>query len=104
VRLSLSESLAAVVSQQLLPTADGRGRCAVHEILLRTPGLANVIREGNTPMLTSIIQAGRSVGMQAMDDALFALAKEGRVRPEDAAAKAGDKARFQPLLGAAGVS
>src|SRR5262245_30905162 len=104
VRLSLSESLAAVVSQLLLPTADGRGRCAVHEILLRTPGLANVIREGNTPMLTSIIQAGKSAGMQAMDDALFALAKEGRVRPEDAVAKAGDKARFQPLLGAAAGS
>ena len=100
VRLSLSESLAAVVSQLLLPTADGRGRCAVHEVLLRTPGLANVIREGNTPMLTSIIQAGKSVGMQAMDDALFALAKEGRVRPEDAASKAHDKARFQPLVGA----
>jgi twitching motility protein PilT len=104
VRLSLSESLAGVVSQLLLPTADGRGRCAVHEILLRTPGLANVIREGNTPMLTSIIQAGRSVGMQAMDEALFALAKEGRVRPEDAAAKAGDKARFQPLIAGGGAA
>ena len=102
VRLSLSESLAAVVSQLLLPSADGRGRCAVHEILLRTPGLANVIREGNTPMLTSIIQAGKSVGMQAMDDALFALAKQGRVRAEDAAAKANDKGRYQPLLGGAG--
>jgi twitching motility protein PilT len=99
VRLSLSESLAGVVSQLLLPTADGKGRCAVHEILLRTPGLPNVIREGNTPMLTSIIQAGKGVGMQSMDDALFAAAREGRVTPEDAAAKAGDKARFQALLG-----
>jgi twitching motility protein PilT len=98
VRLSLSESLAAVVSQLLLPSADGRGRCAVHEILLRTPGLPNVIREGNTPMLTSIIQAGRAVGMQAMDDALFAAAREGRVRPEEAMAKANDKVRFQPLV------
>ncbi len=99
VRLSLSESLAGVVSQLLLPTADGKGRCAVHEILLRTPGLPNVIREGNTPMLTSIIQAGKGVGMQSMDDALFAAAREGRITPEDAAAKAGDKARFQALLG-----
>jgi len=101
VRLSLSESLAGVVSQLLLPTADGKGRCAVHEILLRTQGLPNVIREGNTPMLSSIIQSGRGVGMQAMDDALFALAKSGRVRPEDAQAKAQDKARFAPLLGGA---
>jgi twitching motility protein PilT len=98
IRLSLSESLAGVVSQLLLPSADGRGRCAVHEILLRTPGLPNVIREGNTPMLTSIIQAGKGAGMQAMDDALFAAAREGRVRPEDAMAKANDKARFQPLV------
>jgi twitching motility protein PilT len=98
VRLSLSESLAGVVSQLLLPSADGRGRCAVHEILLRTPGLANVIREGNTPMLTSIIQSGRAVGMQAMDDALLAAAREGRVRPEEAVSRAHDKARFQPLL------
>jgi twitching motility protein PilT len=99
VRLSLSESLAGVVSQLLLPSADGKGRCAVHEILLRTPGLPNVIREGNTPMLTSIIQSGKGVGMQSMDDALFAAARDGRVSPADAAAKASDKARFQPLLG-----
>ena len=101
-RLSLSESLAGVVSQLLLPSADGRGRCAVHEILLRTPALPNVVREGNTSMLVSIIQAGKAVGMQAMDDALFAAAREGRVRPEEAMAKANDKARFQPLVGTAG--
>jgi twitching motility protein PilT len=73
----------------------------VHEILLRTPGLPNVIREGNTPMLTSIIQSGRAVGMQAMDDALLAAAREGRLRPEEAMARANDKARFQPLLAGA---
>jgi Tfp pilus assembly pilus retraction ATPase PilT len=61
-----------------------------------------VIREGNTPMLTSIIQSGRAVGMQAMDDALLAAAREGRVHPGEAASKAHDKARFQPLLAAAG--
>ena len=98
VRVSLSESLAAVVSQLLLPSADGKGRIAVNEILLRTPGLPNVIREGNTPMLQSIIQSGKSAGMQAMDDALFALAQEGRILPQDAYAKATDKARFEPLL------
>ncbi|MCH7778653.1 MAG: PilT/PilU family type 4a pilus ATPase, partial [Gemmatimonadetes bacterium] len=70
-RTSLSESLVAVISQLLLPTADGKGRCAAHEILLRTPALPNVIREGNTPMLTSIIQGGRKLGMQMMDDALM---------------------------------
>jgi twitching motility protein PilT len=94
-RLSLSESLAGVVSQQLLRTADGKGRCAVNEILIRTSGLANVIREGNTPMLLNIIQSGKSLGMQTMDDALMALLQSHRIAPEDAYRKALDKARFE---------
>ena len=98
VRISLSESLSGVVSQLLLPTADGKGRCAVHEILLRTQGLPNVIREGKTPMLHSIIQSGRADGMQAMDDAILAALKAGLVLPADAYAKATDKSRFEPLL------
>jgi twitching motility protein PilT len=98
VRISLSESLAGVVSQLLIPTADDAGRCAVHEILLRTQGLPNVIRENKTAMLNSIIESGRSQGMQSMDDALFAFAKQGRIRPIDAYMKAVNKARFEPLL------
>jgi len=100
VRLSLGESLAAVVSQLLLPTADGKGRCAAHEILLRTPGLGNVIREGNTPMISSIIQGGKNVGMQAMDDCLMALVESGKVKARDAMAKAHDKGRFEPKVAA----
>lgn len=98
VRVSLSESLAAVVSQLLLPTTDGVGRVAVNEILLRTPGLPNMIREGNTPMVSSIIQSGRGEGMQAMDDALFALVQQERIHPRDAYMKAADKARFESLV------
>ena len=98
VRTMLSESLAGVVSQLLLKTPDGLGRVAVHEILLKTPGLPNVIREGNTPMIQSIIQSGRNQGMQAMDDVLFALAKEGKVAAEDAFHKAANKQRFEPLI------
>jgi twitching motility protein PilT len=94
-RLSLSESLAGVVSQQLLRTADGKGRCAANEVLIRTSGLANVIREGNTPMLLNIMQSGKAVGMQTMDDALFALVQSNRIRPEDAYFKATEKARFE---------
>ena len=98
IRVSLSESLAAVVSQLLLPTADGKGRCAVNEILLKTQGLPNVIREGNTPMLHSIIQSGKSLGMQGMDDALFSALQDGRILPRDAYMKASNKARFEPML------
>jgi twitching motility protein PilT len=97
VRLSLSESITGIVSQLLLPTADGKGRCAVHEILLRTPGLANVIREGNTPMLASIIQSGKNLGMQNMDDALFALAKDGTISGLDAYRSAREKQRFESM-------
>ncbi|HXV37325.1 MAG TPA: type IV pilus twitching motility protein PilT [Myxococcota bacterium] len=98
IRVSLSESLAGVVSQLLLRTADGKGRCAVHEILLKTSGLANVIREGNTPMLNSLIQSGKAQGMQSMDDALFAAVQSGKVRAVDAHMKATDKARFEALI------
>jgi len=98
IRVSLSESLAGVVSQLLLRTVDGKGRCAVHEILLRGSGLANVIREGNTPMLNSLIQSGKQLGMQSMDDALFAAVQSGKIRAADAHMKASEKARFEPLL------
>jgi twitching motility protein PilT len=98
VRLSLSESLAAVISQLLLPSKDGKGRVAANEILLRTPGLANLIREGNTPMIQSLIQSGRKDGMQTMDDSLFAQVQAGRVDPSEAYRKAADKARFESLV------
>ncbi len=98
IRLSLSESLAGIVSQQLLKTADGKGRVACNEILIRTPGLPNVIREGNSQMLYSIIQSGKKEGMQAMDDVLFAFAKDGTITARDAYMKASDKSRFEPLL------
>jgi twitching motility protein PilT len=98
VRLSLSESLAGIVSQLLLPTADGKGRVAANEILLKTPGLPNVIREGNGQMLNSIIQSGRAMGMQAMDDVLMELCESGKITGHDAYMKATEKARFELLL------
>ncbi len=98
VRMSLSESLAGIVAQQLLVSADGTGRIAVHEILLRTPGLPNLIREGNTPMVNSVIQSGKGDGMQSMDDSLFALLQDKRIHPRDAYMKASDKSRFESLV------
>jgi twitching motility protein PilT len=97
-RMSLSESLAAVVAQILLPAAGGQGRVALHEILLRSSALANLIREGNTAMIANAIQAGKKDGMQTMDDAVFAAVKEGRIAPEQGYQVALDKKRFQPLL------
>ena len=99
VRTTLAESLVAVVSQILLKTADGAGRAAANEILLKTPALPNIIREGNTPMLRTLIQGGRKDGMQLMDDALLALVEAGRVSPRDAYLKAEEKKRFEGFLG-----
>jgi twitching motility protein PilT len=98
IRTTLAESIAGIVSQLLLKTADGRGRCAVNEILLKTPGLANIVREGNTPMLVSIIQGGRSQGMQLMDDALMALVEQKKITPHDAYMKASNKAKFEAMV------
>jgi twitching motility protein PilT len=98
IRISLSESVSGIVSQLLLRTADGKGRLAINEILLRTSALPNVIREGNTPMLSSIIQGGRSLGMQSMDDALFDAASKGLILAREAVMKANDKPRFEKLV------
>lgn len=95
VRTTLAESICAIVSQLLLPTADGMGRCAAYEILLRTNSLPNIIREGNTTMLASVIQGGVNDGMCAMDDSLDALLKKGIISAEAALMKANDKSRFK---------
>ncbi len=104
VRTTLSESVAAICAQLLLRTPDGAGRVACQEVLLRTSGLPNLIREGNTPQIASLIAQGKSQGMQTMDDALFLAASEGRADPADAFMKSSDKkrfARFAPSEGAA---
>jgi len=95
VRVTLSEGIAAILSQLLIPAADGKGRHAAIELLMRTQGLPNVIREGNTPMLYSIIQSGKSLGMQTMDEALMAHLQAGRISHHDALARANDKTKFE---------
>ena len=95
IRTSLSESICAIVSQLLLPTADGKSRCAAHEILLRTNSLPNIIREGNTTLLMSVIQSGMSQGMCAMDNSLEALVKAGKITVEAALSKAHKKSLFE---------
>ncbi len=98
IRLSLAESLAGVVSQLLLRTADGKGRCAANEIMIRNSAMPNIIREGNTPQLNNLIQNGKALGMQTMDDSLMQLIDAGRILPRDAYMKAQDKAKFEALL------
>jgi twitching motility protein PilT len=97
IRLLLSEALAAVVAQLLLPTADGKGRLPVNEILLKTSALPTLIRDNNVPMMITLMQSSRALGMQTMDDALEPLVKDGVVRFDDAIRRAADRARFEKL-------
>ncbi|APR79451.1 Twitching motility protein PilT [Minicystis rosea] len=98
VRGMLAESLAAIVAQQLLKTADGAGRVAAHEILLGSSALSAMIREGKTFQIPSLMQAGGAVGMQTMDAALERLVSRGLVTPDDAIEKAIDKESFQKTV------
>ncbi|MBM4397787.1 MAG: type IV pilus twitching motility protein PilT [Deltaproteobacteria bacterium] len=101
-RSQLASSLAGIVSQLLLRTADGRGRVAAYEILVRTPGLQNIIREGNTTMLRSVMESGKGAGMQTMDDALFALVERGLIPGEEAWLRAHHKKRFAQFVSETG--
>src|SRR6185369_14990364 len=94
----LADSLAAVVAQQLLRSADGKSRVAAYEILLGSPALASMIREGKTGQVPSLMQAGGKVGMQTMDMALEALWQRGAVTADEALEKAADKETFQKLV------
>src|SRR5256885_7222142 len=87
IRIMVSESLRGIISQQLVPRADGKGRVLALETLTNTPAVANVIREAKTFMLPGIIQTGKKQGMQAMDDALAALAERGLITAEEAEAR-----------------
>jgi twitching motility protein PilT len=91
IRIMVSESLRGIISQQLVPRADGKGRVLALETMTNTPAVANVIREAKTYMLPGIIQTGKKQGMQLMDDALGALAERGLITREEAEARAEQK-------------
>ncbi|MCC6552066.1 MAG: PilT/PilU family type 4a pilus ATPase [Polyangiaceae bacterium] len=97
IRGMLSDSLAGVVSQQLVKRADGSGRVAAHEILIATSGLGTLIRDGKTNQVMSMIQSGQGEGMQSMDSALDRLVREKAITAEDALEKAIDKESFAKL-------
>lgn len=94
IRSMLSESLKGVLAQQLIKTADGKGRCAAVEILISNTGVSNLIREGKLVQVASIIYTGAAEGMQTMDQALQKLVDQKRITPEDAYWKAIDKESF----------
>ncbi|HEZ1098603.1 TPA: type IV pilus twitching motility protein PilT [Neisseria meningitidis] len=88
VRSMLSESLTAVISQNLLKTRDGNGRVASHEILISNPAVRNLIRENKIAQINSVLQTGQASGMQTMDQSLQSLVRQGLIAPEVARKRA----------------
>ncbi len=99
IRIMVSESLRGIISQQLIPRADGLGRVMALETLTNTPAVANVIREAKTYMLPGIIQTGKKQGMQLMDDALVELFNAGYISADEAYARAEQKQTMREQLG-----
>ncbi|HZW90879.1 MAG TPA: type IV pilus twitching motility protein PilT, partial [Myxococcaceae bacterium] len=97
IRMMLSESLKGVVSQVLCKKTGG-GRVAAMEILLGTTSVSNLIREGKTFQIPSIMQTGKGAGMQTMNDALFDLVKKKLVEPQEAYSKAIQKGELKQML------
>lgn len=95
MRAMLSESLRAVISQALLKTKDGKGRVAAHEIMIGTPAIRNLIREGKVAQMYSSIQTGQGVGMQTLDQNLADLVKRGVISAAEARTKAMNKDNFR---------
>ena len=98
VRTMLAASLKGVVAQLLMKKSDGTGRAAVNEILVSTPAVGAIIREGATQKLYDVIIGGKAQGMQFMDEAIWQKLRDGYVSPMEAYMKAIDKNRFKAFL------
>jgi twitching motility protein PilT len=104
IRAQLSVCLQGIMTQMLLPTADGAGRCVAAEILVPTPAVRNLIREGKSHQIYSVLQTGGSHGMQTMDAALSQLLRSGKVTRQLAESRAHSVEEFRRLAGGANFS
>jgi len=98
IRTTLSESLKGVIAQNLFKRIDKKGRMAVLEIMVVTPAVANLVREGKTFQIPSAIQTGKKYGMQSLDDAILEALQSRKISEEDAYDKALVKDRFIQFL------
>ena len=97
IRTMVADSLRGIISQQLLPTADGKGRIVAVEILVATPAISNLIKEERTFQIPSLMQIGVKLGMQLMDDGIYKLLQQGLIKPETALERAYDRSKFTDL-------
>ncbi|MGE9266940.1 MAG: type IV pilus twitching motility protein PilT [Verrucomicrobiales bacterium] len=95
IRIMVSESLRGVISQQLVPTADGQGRALALELLVNTPAVSATIRDGKTFMLPGIMQTGKNVGMITMDESLRNLYVKGQITQEECLFRSEDKVQMR---------
>ncbi len=99
IRAQLAMSLVAVISQILIPSADGHGRVAGFEVMISNPAIENHIRKTETYKIPSVIQTSRRQGMQLLDDSLLELYRSGRIRREDALERSFDAAALSAKMG-----
>lgn len=98
IRQQLSNSLKAVISQQLIPTINGKGRCVAVEYMIDTPSVKNLIREEKEHQLYAAMQTGQMQGMQTMDQALIKLYKEQKISKESVIEYCVDEKEVRRLL------
>lgn len=99
IRTMLATSLRGVISQQLIPTVDQKGRVAALEIMVNNSGVSNLIRQGKLDQLENAIQSGAASGMQTMDGALMQLYKSLKITGDEAYQKSISKPKFESLKG-----
>jgi twitching motility protein PilT len=98
IRAQLAIGLQGVVTQTLIPTADGLSRCVAAEVLMPTPGVRNLIREGKTHQIYSLIQTGGQVGMQTMDASLAGLVRTNKITMAMAESRSSEPAEMRKLV------
>src|SRR5947199_4035718 len=98
IRATLSEALKGVVAQNLFKRIDKKGRVAALEILVFTTAIANLVREGKTHQIPGMIQVGKKLGNQPLDDAIMEHLRMKRISPEEAYDKCLDKRKFRIFL------
>ena len=98
IRIMVSESLRGILSQQLVPRADGNGRVLALELLVNTPAVSNCIREGKTFMLPGVMQTGKNVGMITMDESLRQLYVKGLISREETLFRSDDKSQMRAFF------
>ena len=96
IRAQLSVALQGIMTQTLLPTADGSGRCVAAEVLVPTPAVRNLIREAKSHQIYSVLQTGGSHGMQTMDASLAQLVRAGKITRQLAESRAHSPEEFAP--------